>query len=56
MQLYLHASQSILLVREFLVAFFPLYYIFFWVTGIGILFLMVNFVVLVSGEKLKKDR
>jgi len=23
MQLYLHASQSILLVREFLVAFFP---------------------------------
>jgi hypothetical protein len=29
MQLYLHASQSILLVREFLVAFFPLYYIFF---------------------------
>lgn len=28
MQLYLHASQSILLVREFLVAFFPLYYIF----------------------------
>lgn len=28
MQLYLHASQSILLVREFLVAYFPLYYIF----------------------------
>lgn len=36
--------------------FFSPFITFFWVTGIGIFFLMVNIVVLVSGEKLKNDR
>lgn len=46
MQLYLLASQSILVVREFLIAFFPLYCNFFWSLEQGIFFLMVNVVVL----------
>lgn len=57
MQLYLHASQSILVVREFLIAFFPFYSIFFGSLEQDIFFFfMVNVVVFVSGDKLKKGR
>lgn len=55
MQLYLHASQSILVVREFLVAFLFFLLQFLWSLEQGIFFLMVTLVIMSDGDKLKKD-
>ena len=44
---YLFVSSSLLI--------FP-FITFFWVSGICIFFFIVNFLVIVSGEKLKKDK